>query len=181
MHFFFSDFYFPEDCNYPVPCSQVYAYLSPMLINLDYLTLLWVNTLLLSLYHEKLIVDENLRVEDNSRKKVTCNSKSDAARTSNIQTRLNLHVDTYLEFLMPKLVLSIFPSKLEDNFGMSTLSRIEVGLSRVCLTNTSLDSGGSERRADLNDVCSKASKSVKNLCIKQNNFREDYNQSKIDF
>ena len=55
-HFFISEFYFPEDCNYPVPSPQIFAHLSPALVNVDYLTLLWVNTLLLSLYHEKLIV-----------------------------------------------------------------------------------------------------------------------------
>lgn len=59
MHFFFSDFYFPEDCNYPVPCSQIFSHLSPMIVNIDYLTLLWMNTLILSLYHEMLIVDQS--------------------------------------------------------------------------------------------------------------------------
>ena len=59
MQFFFSDFYFPEDCNYPVPCSQIYSHLSPMIVNIDYLTLLWMNTLILSLYHEMLIVDQS--------------------------------------------------------------------------------------------------------------------------
>jgi len=52
--FFFSEFYFPDDCNYPVPCSQIFSHISPILINIDYLTLLWMNTLVLSLWNEKL-------------------------------------------------------------------------------------------------------------------------------
>ncbi len=184
MHFFFSDFYFPEDCNYPVPCSQVFAHLSPMLVNVDYLTLLWVNTLLLSLYHEKLIVDENIRVE-NTTQTTAGNSKPGGAKTSvvsSIQARLNLHVDTRLEFLMPKLVLSIFSPKSKDKANnMSSLCSVEVGLSSVCLTNTSLDSSGPEARADLTNACSKVYKSVKSLCDKQNKFRDDSSQSKNSF
>jgi hypothetical protein len=58
--FFFSEFYFPDDqsCNYPLPAAQVFAQIAPIQINIDFLTLLWLNTLGFSLWREKLIVDQ---------------------------------------------------------------------------------------------------------------------------
>jgi hypothetical protein len=61
--FFFSEYYFPAECNYPVPSPQVYAQVSPCLINIDFLTLLWINTLSMSIWREKLIVDKNKTLE----------------------------------------------------------------------------------------------------------------------
>jgi hypothetical protein len=122
---------------------------------------------------------------ENTTETTAGNSKPGGAKTSvvsSIQARLNLHVDTRLELLMPKLVLSIFSPKSKDKaINMSSLCSVEVGLSSVCLTNTSLDSSGLEARADLTNACSRVYKSVKSLCDKQNKFRDDSSQSKNSF
>jgi len=97
-HFFFSEFYFPDDCNYPVPCSQIYSHISPILINIDYLTLLWMNTLGLSLWNEKLSVDKKKKSEFMSSKEKRISNQADEPNQSK-QTRLNLHCDTHGKFI----------------------------------------------------------------------------------
>jgi hypothetical protein len=112
-HFFFSEFYFPEEVNYPIPCPQLFAQISPILINIDFLTLLWINTLMLSLYREKLIVDQYKNTEANQSDEV---NKRNKAKNLNNQHSPNMeqpsiHCDTHFECIMPKLSLSIYPGE----------------------------------------------------------------------
>ena len=63
---FFSEFYLPEDANYPIPSAQIFIQVAPVLVNIDFLTLLWINTLMFSLYREKQIVDEKIKKREKS-------------------------------------------------------------------------------------------------------------------
>lgn len=139
----FSEFYFPEDCNFPTPAPQIFVQLSPILVNVDFLTLLWVNTLLFSLWREKLVVDE-------ATTKTTAIKSSVKSSTGKQQQRIedeatpfvkNLHCDTYVELITPKIALSIYPTKKLDyensNAFVKRPTSIEIGFARVCLTNAS--------------------------------------------
>ena len=133
-HFFFSEFYFLDGCNYPVPCAQIYANISPVLVNIDYLTLLWINTLSLSIWREKLIVDEDEKIEQ---------SKNGAQKNYNTKANLNgsdekekhrpnLHCDTCIDVIMPKISLSIYAKSSDLD---SRPSGVEIGFARVSITN----------------------------------------------
>lgn len=164
-HFFFSEFYFPDDCNYPVPCSQIYSQISPVLINIDYLTLLWMNTLILSLWNEKLSVDKNREIstQDDSKKK---------------QTKLNLHCDTHLELLMPKITISIYSHSKDQASDLKRQSGIEIGFARISVSNKTNVSND----ANLKSACSKVYSSSKELNSKQTKFKvfENKNESHED-
>jgi hypothetical protein len=135
-HLFFSEFYFSQsECNYPLPSAQLFVHLSPSLLNIDYLTLLWINTLMLSIYKQKLIND-----------KAILNSKSPIIAKANNDDTVPVHCDTYLEIIMPKISLDIFKrdSLVKPN-GQSINTEkederekpigIEIGFTRICLTN----------------------------------------------
>ena len=112
-HFFFSEFYFPEECNYPIPCPQLFAQFSPVLINIDFLTLLWINTLMLSLYREKLIVDQSKQNESNKINETNQRTNYLKQLKNNVPNMElpNFHCDTHLESIMPKLSLFIYPGE----------------------------------------------------------------------
>ena len=96
---------------------------------------------------------------------------SEKANNSTVQSRFNLHCDTHLEFLMPKIVLSIFSpkSKRKSTSISSQLTGIEIGLSSVCLTNKKIKSN----ECEYGQICSNAYDSVKNMCSKQSLFKEN--------
>ncbi len=114
--FFFSEFYFPEDINYPIPSPQIFVQISPILVNIDFLTLLWLNALSLSLWHEKLIVDRKQTL------------------TLKIQKE-SIHCDTYLEVIMPKATVSIYPYDTENNLMEKRPNGIEIGFAKICVSN----------------------------------------------
>ncbi len=133
---FFSEFYFPEDANYPLPAAQIFVQIAPLLVNVDFLTLLWINTLMFSLYREKQIVDEL------SSKNSKTSSNEKAPSLSIDQTsRFNLHCDTFFEVIMPKLSISVYPNDMRSFESAGFINRpsgIELGCSRVILSNQSL-------------------------------------------
>ena len=176
MHFFFCDFYFSEDCNYPVPSSQMFAHVAPILLNVDYLTLLWANTLLLSFNHEILIVEKlNERNPTKKAEKPAAVTNSNSHSSKN-ESSSNLHVDINIEVLMSKMVLYILPHASECP---RNLSGIELGFSSICLTNSSLSASDANVRANLKGACSKVYESSKDLCRKQSKFFE--NSSKFKY
>ncbi len=136
---FFSEFYFPEDANYPLPSAQIFVQVAPMLVNIDFLTLLWINTLMFSLYREKQIVDElNLK---NSRSAGREKTPVVAAPLLEQNSRFTLHCDTYLEVLLPKVSISVYPNDMKSFESAGFVNRpsgIEIGCSRVILSNQSL-------------------------------------------
>lgn len=130
----FSEFYFPEECNYPLPSPQLFVQCSPIILNIDFLSLLWVNTLLFSLYREKLIVDES----------ELQNRTPQTPKTTPTQ-----HCDTYIELITPKMSLSIYPTdKLVDYDSKTFVKRpstIELGVARLFLTNSQLPTSYSKK------------------------------------
>ena len=170
-HFFFSEFYFPEDANYPVPCPQLFAQISPVLFNIDFLTLLWLNTLMLSLYKEKLIADQNKTLEPNilSSKKASLEIKED--------DRPSLHCDTCLEFIMPKVSLTIYPkSSMFEPDVKEFVKRpcgIEIGFARISVSNQNISNNSSSlsssKSITLKSTSEKAYQSSKSLCKKYKN------------
>lgn len=164
-HFFFSEFYFPEDCNYPVPSSQIFSHMSPILVNIDYLTLLWINTLVLSLYNEKLSVDKTKEFASN-----TNNNNNNDDTNKNKKPTLNLHCDTHLELLMPKISISIYPTNMKetDLSGVKRQSGVEIGFARITVSNRTNVSEDS----NLKSACNKVYNSVGELCNKQSKLNQ---------
>lgn len=162
-HFFFSEFYFPEDCNYPVPCPQIFAQISPMLINVDFLTLLWVNTLIFSLYREKLIVDQtkDSTSGNNLKPNRTSTNIQNLKDNEPVSEKPNLHCDTHLELITPKINLHIYPKKQMVNIVRDFVHRpcgIEIGFSRIVLSNVSLSNSSKLKNDKLKfqSVCERA-------------------------
>ncbi|CAF0714322.1 unnamed protein product [Brachionus calyciflorus] len=172
LNCFFSEFYFPEDINYPVPSPQIYVQISPILINIDFLTLLWVNTLAFSLWREKLIVDQN----DKEKGKPNLMTNS----TKNI-----LHCDSYLELILPKINLSIYPSKINQNVIFTNENFIErpkaleIGIARLVITNQTL-SKFNKNFTNFESTSQKSYKIVSNLIEKNSNFNTNIKKSNLD-
>ncbi|RNA17426.1 UHRF1-binding 1 isoform X1 [Brachionus plicatilis] len=158
---FLSDFYFAENVNFPVPSQQIFAQISPILVNIDFLTLLWMNTLAFSLWREKLIADE----KDKSEKKHT-----------NRFAKNYLHCDTYLEVILPKVNLTIYPTKLDSNVNFrdqnftNRPNGIEIGMAKLVLTNRTL-SKSNNNYDEFSATCQKAYKFSSNLIEKNINFK----------
>lgn len=163
---FFSDFYFPENVNYPVPSQQVYVQISPILLNIDFLTLLWMNTLAFSLWREKLIVDEK--------------DKGEKTRTYSF-TKNSLHIDTHLEVILPKVNLTIYPVKFDTNVSFrnenftSRPSGMEVGMAKLVLTNNTIGKTNS-CFDEFNTTSEMAYKLSSNLIEKNHNFKHKFSQ-----
>ena len=160
-HFFFSEFYFPESCNYPVPCPQFYANVSPVLINIDYLTLLWVNTVSLSIWREKLIVDEDNKSETNQ---ILYQRIQKLQKSNNEEKkyRPNIHCDTCLDIVLPKINISIYSKTSEVD---SRPCGIEVGFAKISVRNQS-NANSSEFKA----TSEKIYQMSKDLCKKHTKF-----------
>lgn len=132
----FSEFYFPDECNFPLPAPQLFVQCSPIVLNIDFLSLLWVNTLLFSLYREKLIIDES---ESNN------HASGEAGPPMP-------HCDTFMELITPKLVLSIYPSQSVEYDSRTFLKRpcsIELGVARLFLTNNQAHSSTQSKKVGL--------------------------------
>lgn len=157
----FSEFYFPDDCNYPIPSPQLFVQVSPIILNIDFLSLLWINTLLFSLYREKLIVDESDKTSKTPKQQ---------------KSTPTLHCDTYVELITPKLVLTIYPSKKVEYTSKHYVKRpttIELGVARLFLTNQTTTSGvpiNSKKFSDLKSTSEKCYEVVKFLSNKNTKF-----------
>jgi hypothetical protein len=127
----FSEFYFPDECNFPLPAPQLFVQCSPIILNIDFLSLLWVNTLMFSLYRQKLIVDES-----------ELKSRTPRPHQESVSAPMQ-HCDTYIEFITPKMVLSIYPTNKKLDYESKTFlkrpSTIEFGVARLFLTNQTSD------------------------------------------
>lgn len=77
IHLEYTEYYFPEGIDFPVPHANLYALVNPVQLRIDYLTLLWVNYFLLQL-------SKNLK------------EGADGPRE---------HVDIKFEALMPKILI----------------------------------------------------------------------------
>lgn len=169
-NFFFSEFYFPEEVNYPVPSPQIFVQVSPILVNVDFLTLLWINTLLFSLWREKLIVDQQTGKSLKALEKL----KKEAHSISH-------HCDTYFEAIMPKISLSIYPKQATytSNSYQKRPSGIEIGFARILLTNQNL-SASSKTLINFRSTSEKCYDLAKNLIEKNSKFLKS-NEKQIEF
>ncbi|GAB1600654.1 UHRF1-binding protein 1-like isoform X2 [Argonauta hians] len=77
LHMEFTEYYYPEGVNLPVPHANLYVLMNPVQLRVDYLTLLWVNYFVLQL-------TKNLK------------ENTDGPRE---------HIDIKFEALMPKLLI----------------------------------------------------------------------------
>ncbi|XP_014780319.1 bridge-like lipid transfer protein family member 3A isoform X2 [Octopus bimaculoides] len=77
LHMEFTEYYYPEGVNLPVPHANLYVLLNPVQLRVDYLTLLWLNYFVLQL-------SKNLK------------ENTDGPRE---------HIDIKFEALMPKLLI----------------------------------------------------------------------------
>ncbi|XP_062591899.1 bridge-like lipid transfer protein family member 3B isoform X2 [Saccostrea cucullata] len=109
VHAEYTDYFFPEDIDFPVPHANLYVLLNPIRLNVDWLTLLWANFFMLNL--SKSI--ETIEVDDAPLE----------------------HVDTKVEAIMPRIVVP-FDEKCElPDFPSS----VQLQISRMCATNTRVD------------------------------------------
>ena len=138
INIFLSEFYFPDEFNYPLPNIQIYAQISPLKLNVDYLTLLWINMILLALSTEIIPLVNS--------------SKPTVTNTTTSQL-----FDACIECILPKLSLKLYNSKAYD-------SKIPKYLNILCsclkLTNLC-----NEQQVDLKNLCKKA---FKNENLSQN-------------
>lgn len=147
---FFSEFYFPQDANYPLPPAQIFIQVAPILVNIDFLTLLWINTLMFSLWREKLIQDQN-----NVGQATTARALPPPPTNVPLidhSSRFNLHCDTFFEVVMPKISLTVYPSdmKASENIAgfINRPSGVEVGFSRVVFSNQSVTRFADARKVE---------------------------------
>jgi hypothetical protein len=138
INIFLSEFYFPEEFNYPLPNIQIYSQIAPVKLNIDYLTLLWLNTLFLALSTEIIPLVNEL-----------------TAKTATTQTSTQLF-DACVECILPKLNLKLYNSTV---YNTNIPKYINILCSSLKLTNLCID-----QEANLKLLCKKVYKKT-NLCM----------------
>ncbi|KAJ8298803.1 hypothetical protein KUTeg_022863 [Tegillarca granosa] len=61
IHAEYTEYYFPEGIDYPVPHANLYILVNPIRLTVDYLTLLWLNYFILSLSNSVVIVPSEVK------------------------------------------------------------------------------------------------------------------------
>ncbi|OWF43212.1 UHRF1-binding protein 1-like isoform X2 [Mizuhopecten yessoensis] len=110
LHMEYTDYFFPEGINYPVPHANLYMLVNPIRLNLDYLTLLWVNFFMLNLSQS-----------------VTPEMLDDTPKQ---------HVDIKIEALMPRVIVSA-EKKVESQPDRP--EGVQLQVSKICVTNTHVE------------------------------------------
>lgn len=114
LNLFMSDFYFlNNDTKLPVPSTQLFVQLSPLIISIDFITLLWLNTFLLVLYKQS----TQVLVQETS-------LSSSSTLPNELPASLQVHNDIYIELLFVKVSLRNCKLDEEDNerpIGMNVL------------------------------------------------------------
>ncbi|XP_069133817.1 bridge-like lipid transfer protein family member 3B [Argopecten irradians] len=110
LHMEYTDYFFPEGINYPVPHANLYMLVNPIRLNLDYLTLLWVNFFMLNLSQS-----------------VTPEMLDDTPKQ---------HVDIKIEALMPRVIVSA-ERKVENQPDRP--EGVQLQVSKLCVTNTHVE------------------------------------------
>ncbi|XP_048728642.1 bridge-like lipid transfer protein family member 3B isoform X4 [Ostrea edulis] len=117
LHAEYTEYFFPEGSDFPVPHANLYVLLNPIHLSLDWLTLLWVNFFMLNL--------------------------SNSIKTIELEEGPIEHVDMKVEAIMPRIVVPVEDKKCElPDFPRS----VQLQISRVCATNTRV-SGPSSRES----------------------------------
>ncbi len=109
IHLEFTDYYFPDGINFPVPHANLYIVVNPIRFNLDYITLVWLNAFFLSLAHHVDLPE---------------------------QEGPKMHVDVRLDALMPRI---IFPAENQVLLQPDRPGALQIQASQVMLTNCRID------------------------------------------
>ena len=118
VQLFFADYYFANECAYPVPSAQVYAHISPLHVNVDLLTVLWLHALALSFTKEAVAVvrshvkasaqtDAELAMHQQQQQQQQQQKQQSDEEAEQRNAELQ-HVDTHVELVMPKIGLAIY-------------------------------------------------------------------------
>ncbi|XP_075235115.1 bridge-like lipid transfer protein family member 3B isoform X2 [Lycorma delicatula] len=127
LHAEFTYYYYPGDIPFPLPPPKFYLHLNPVQVHFDVLTLLWLNSFALNLFHSLLLASpRNESVSDSS------------------NTIPKMYIDVKLEAISPRL---IFESSGEHTGQRDRPRSLHFQVGRVSLTNVRNVSGCS--RADL--------------------------------
>ncbi|XP_064634277.1 bridge-like lipid transfer protein family member 3B isoform X2 [Lineus longissimus] len=115
VHIEFTDYYFPEGIDYPVPHSNIFGQINPIHLHLDYLTLIWIQSFAIKLFK----------------------SVTPLIETDNPTTPVPVeHKDIRLEALMPRIVLpaeDIKPDEPERPQGL------QIQVSKLVITNSRIE------------------------------------------
>ncbi|XP_074662051.1 bridge-like lipid transfer protein family member 3B [Tubulanus polymorphus] len=119
VHIEHTEYYFPENVDYPVPHANIFAQLNPIQLTLDYLTIIWLDAFILKLA-------SSVKAELNP----DCIEPPPAE-----------HKDIKFEALMPRVVL------LEEEKRPEQPDRpggLQIQVSRLTMTNCRLDENSSK-------------------------------------
>ncbi|XP_053574747.1 bridge-like lipid transfer protein family member 3B [Bombina bombina] len=113
IHIEFTEYYFPDGKNFPIPCSNIYVQLNALQLTVDEKSILWLNQFVLDLRQS---VDQFMAMY-----KLTDSTKSDD------------HVDVRVDGLMLKLIV---PSQKKADRHHDQPAAISVQTSEMIATNT---------------------------------------------
>ncbi|KAL5007583.1 hypothetical protein ScPMuIL_016389, partial [Solemya velum] len=111
VHMEYTDYFFTEGINYPVPHSNLYVLVNPIRLTIDYLTLLWMNYFALNLSQNIDIPVTDDPVE---------------------------HVDIKLEAVMPRIIV---PASKKVECQPDRPEGLQLQFSRLCVSNTRVEEG----------------------------------------
>ncbi|XP_071104547.1 bridge-like lipid transfer protein family member 3B [Haliotis cracherodii] len=110
LHLEYTDYFFPEGLESPVPHANLYILLNPVRLTLDFLTLLWTNYFMLSL-------SQNLELDDQTSAKKE-------------------HVDIKVEAVMPRVII---PNEFRGEGQSERPEFLQLQMSKICATNTRVE------------------------------------------
>jgi hypothetical protein len=134
---FLSEYYFPEEYNYPTPHAHIYAQIAPVNVNIDYITLLWLHSFLLYFLNETKFLSNTLSINKYSNK-------------------MYPHTDVHIECQMPRVTLKLFNESASNN--TTNPNGIQAVCARVTLSNV-------YQSKDLHRLCRHMYK-TENLCMR---------------
>ncbi|ELU09962.1 hypothetical protein CAPTEDRAFT_105822 [Capitella teleta] len=109
IHADYTEYYFPEGIDFPVPASNLYVVLNPIRLMMDFLTVLWLNAFTLNLL-----------------------KKADLPQ----QVEPKQHVDIKINALMPRIIL---PAEEDQSNVPERPEALQIQISRLMATNCRLD------------------------------------------
>ncbi|XP_052224963.1 UHRF1-binding protein 1-like isoform X2 [Dreissena polymorpha] len=113
VHIEYTDYFFTEGIDYPVPHANLYILVNPVRLHVDFLTILWANYFSLNLL------------------------QSVESQQGDLERQLE-HVDVKLEALMPRLVVS---SEEKVSNQPDRPESLQIQLSKLTASNTHSESG----------------------------------------
>ncbi|XP_059172089.1 bridge-like lipid transfer protein family member 3B isoform X2 [Physella acuta] len=110
LHMEFTDYFFPDGLEYPVPHSNMYVMVNPIRITLDFLTLLWSNVFLLTL--------------------------SNSLKTEASNEKPSEHVDIKVQMLMPRIIL---PAEEKIDSQPDRPDAVQLQISQLVVSNCRME------------------------------------------